>query len=153
MKLLRGVTVIPAVAAMAMVTILSSATPSDAKTDRVRFRCKAETETEKMDARFEEVTQKKKTRKTFRTHFEGSGTGLVAGALLSVRVDEVAVGTITLVEEVPGEVEGQLRFDSKAKPRPGKPVQPFPVTFPLLTEDSLVDLQLAGVTVLACELN
>jgi hypothetical protein len=52
---------------------------------------------------------------------------------------------------VPGEVEGQLRFDSRA--RPGKKVQPFPSTFPVVDIGSLVELQFAGTTLIACELN
>ena len=151
-KLLRGFTVISAVTAMAAATVLLSATPSDAaKPDKNRFRCKAETETTQMDARYEERTHRLKTRKRFRAQFEGSGAGLVAGAQLSVLVDTVAVGNITLVEEVPGEVEGQLRFDAKG--RFGKKALPFPANFPVIAEGSLVELQLAGATVLACELD
>ena len=149
MTLLRGFTVISAVAAIAAATVLLSATPSEAKSDKIRFRCKAETETTQMDARFEERT--KKSRKKFRAQFEGSGDGLVSGAQLSVVVDAVTVGSMTLVQEVPGEVEGQLRFDSKG--RFGKKALPFPSNFPLISEGALVELQLAGTTVLACELD
>ena len=152
MKLLRGFAVISAVAAMAVSTVLLSATPGDAKAEKIRFRCKAETATLQVDARYEELTTKKNTREKFRAHLEGSGTGLVAGAVVSVVVDGVVVGTITLVEEVPGEVEGQLRFDSKSKGTLGKKSLPFPPTFPVLAEGSLVDFQLGGVSVLGCEL-
>ena len=148
----RGFAVIPAVAAIAASTILFSATPSDAKAEKIRFRCKAETATLQVDARYQEITTKKNTREQFRAHLEGSGTGLVAGAVVSVLVDTVLVGTITLVEDVPGEVEGQLRFDSKSKGKLGKKSLPFPPTFPVLAEGSLVDFQLGGVSVLACEL-
>ena len=148
----RGFAVIPAVAAMAASTILFSATPSDAKTEKIRFRCKAETATLQVDARYEELTNPNKTREKFRAHLEGSGTGLVPGAQVSVLVDTVLVGTITLVEEVPGEVEGQLRFDSKSKGKLGKKSLPFPATFPVIAEGSLVEFQLAGTPVLSCEL-
>lgn len=157
MKILRGFVIVPAVLATAVVAVLSSATPSEAKWDRVRFGCKAETETTKLDARYEERTRvqrssvrKDESRSQFRAQFEGSGEGLVPGAQLGVLVDSVAVGNITLVEEVPGEVEGQLRFDSKA--RGGKKVQPFPNTFPAIDQGTLVELQLAGATLIACEL-
>jgi len=147
-----GFAVIPAVTAMAVSTILFSATPSDAKAEKIRFRCKAETATLQVDARYQEITTKKNTREQFRAHLEGTGAGLVAGAVVSVVVDGVVVGTITLVEEVPGEVEGQLRFDSKSKGKLGKKSLPFPPTFPALAEGSLVEFQLGGVLVLGCEL-
>ena len=105
-----------------------------------------------MDARYQEITTKKNTREQFRAHLEGSGAGLVPGAQVSVLVDTVMVGTITLVEEVPGEVEGQLRFDSKSKGKLGKKSLPFPPNFPVLAEGSLVEFQLAGAPVLGCEL-
>ena len=82
----RGFAVIPAVAAIAASTILFSATPSDAKAEKIRFRCKAETATLQVDARYQEITTKKNTREQFRAHLEGSGTGLVAGAVVSVLV-------------------------------------------------------------------
>jgi len=150
---LRGLTLIPAAAAVAATAIFASTSASDAKTEKLRFRCKAETETSQMDARYEERTNPKKTRTKFRAHFEGvASDSLVAGAQLTVLVDSVAVGSITLKEEVPGEVEGQLRFDSKA--RLGKKnVQPFPADFPLIVEGSLVELTLNDATVLGCELN
>jgi hypothetical protein len=134
---------------MAAATVLLSATPSEAKSDKIRFRCKAETETTQIDARFEERT--KKSRKKFRAQFEGSGDGLVSGAQLSVVVDAVTVGSITLVEDVPGEVEGRLRFDSKG--RFGKKTGPFPTNFPVIGEGALVELKLAGATVIGCELD
>ena len=152
MKLLRGFAVSSAAAAIAASTILVSATPSDAKAEKIRFRCKAETATLQVDARYQEITTKKNTREQFRAHLEGSGTGLVAGAVVSVVVDGVVVGTITLVEDVPGEVEGQLRFDSKSKGTLGKKSLPFPATFPTLVEGSLVDFQLGVDPVLSCEL-
>ena len=102
--------------------------------------------------RYQEITTKKNTREQFRAHLKGSGTGLVAGAVVSVLVDTVLVGTITLVEDVPGEVEGQLRLDGKGKGKLGEKSLPFPPTFPVLAEGSLVDFQLGGVSVLACEL-
>ena len=154
MKVLKGV-VLASAFATAAVTVLLSATPSEAKWDKVRFRCKAETETASMDARFEERTRisgkKEQARSSFRAHFEGSAEGLAAGSQLTVLVDSVAVGSITLVEEVPGELEGQLRFDSKGKV--GKKAQPFPATFPVIEQSALVELQSGDASVLACELN
>jgi hypothetical protein len=154
MKLLKGVALLSAFGAAA-VTVLLSATPSEAKWDKVRFRCKAQTETASMDVRFEERTRvsrkKEEERSSFRAHFEGSAEGLAAGSQLTVVVDSVAVGSIALVEEVPGELEGQLRFDSKGKV--GKKVQPFPATFPVIEEGALVEFQSGGATVLACELD
>jgi hypothetical protein len=148
----RGFAVIPAVAAIAASTILFSATPSDAKAEKIRFRCKAETATLQVDARYQEITTKKNTREQFRAHLEGSGTGLVPGAVVSVLVDTVLVGTITLVEDVPGEVEGQLRFDSKSKGKLGSKSLPFPANFPDLVEGMPVDFQLPDLTELSCEL-
>ena len=148
----RGFAVIPAVAAIAASTILFSATPSDAKAEKIRFRCKAETATLQVDARYKEITTKKNTREQFRAHLEGTGTGLVEGAVVSVLVDTVLVGTITLVEDVPGEVEGQLRFDTKSKGKLGKKSLPFPATFPVLAEGSLVEFQLGVDPLLGCEL-
>jgi hypothetical protein len=69
-----------------------------------------------------------------------------------VLVDSVLVGTIALVEDVPGEAEGQLRFDSKSKGKLGKTSLPFPATFPVLAQGSLVDFQLGGVSLLGCAL-
>lgn len=152
MKLMKRVTIIAAVAAMAAATVLFSATPSDAKTDKVRLRCKAETTTLQVDARYFELINPNKTREKFRAHLEGSGEGLVPGAQVGVLVDTVLVGSITLVEDVPGEVEGQLRFDSKSKGQLGNKSRPFPANFPELVEGSLVEFQLGGVTVLGCEL-
>jgi hypothetical protein len=151
-KVLRGITGIAAVAAMAAATVLLSATPGEAKAEKIRFRCKAETATLQVDARYQDITTKKNAREQFRAHLEGSGEGLVPGAVVSVVVDTIAVGTITLVEEVPGEVEGQLRFDNKSKGKPGKKSLPFPASFPVLVDGSLVEFQLGGVTVLGCEL-
>jgi hypothetical protein len=149
---LRGLTLIPAVAAVAATAIFASTSASNAKAEKLHLRCKAETETSQMDARYEERTNPRKTRTRFRTHFEGvAENGLVVGAQMTVLVDSVAVGTITLKEEVPGEVEGQLRFDSKA--RIGKRnVQPFPAGFPLVNEGSMVEVTFNGATVLGCEL-
>jgi hypothetical protein len=125
--------------------------PSDAKSQRVRFRCGAETVDSQMDARFEDRTLPK-ARKTFRAAFEGTtGGALMPGAQLAVVVNSVTVGTITLAQEVVGEVEGQLRFDSKG--HFGKKVGPFPVTFPVIAAGSTVELQLAGTTVLGCTFN
>ena len=148
----RGFAVIAAIAVMAASTVLFSATPSDAKAEKIRFRCNAETATLQVDARYQEITTKKNRREQFRAHLEGSGEGLVPGAQVSVLVDTVMVGTITLAEDVPDEVEGQLRFDAKSKGKLGKKSLPFPVSFPVLAEGSLVEFQLGGVTVLGCEL-
>ena len=137
---------------MAASAILFSATPSDAKTEKIRFRCKAETATLQVDARYQEITTKKNTREQFRAHLEGSGADLVAGAVVSVLVDDVLVGTITVAEDVPGEFEGQLRFDSKSKGKLGKKSLPFPVGFPTIVEGSLVEFQLPDLTELSCEL-
>jgi len=146
----RGVT-FTAVAAAAAAVVLASATPSDAKSQKKRFRCGAETATSQMDARFEDRTLPK-VRKTFRAAFEGDvGGGVMAGAQLAVVVNSVTVGNITLVQEVPGEVEGQLRFDSKGKF--GHKIGPFPATFPVIAAGSTVELQLAGTTLLGCTFN
>jgi hypothetical protein len=148
----RGFAVISAAAAIAASTILLSATPSEAKAEKIRFRCMAETPTLQVDARYQDITTKKNAREQFRAHLEGSGTGLVPGAVVSVLVDSVLVGTIALVEDVPGEAEGQLRFDSKSKGKLGKTSLPFPATFPVLAQGSLVDFQLGGVSLLGCAL-
>ena len=145
---IKGFAVFGSVAALGVVMALSSAGPADAANDKIRFRCKAETETVQMQSRYEERTEK--ARKEFRAQFEGSGEGLVAGAQLDVVVDEVTVGKITLVEEVPGQVEGQLRFDTRGRSRRA---QPFPSGFPVVAEGTLVELKLADATVIACELN
>ena len=150
MALLRGVT-LTAMAVAAVSAVLASATPSDAKSQRVRFRCGAETADSQMDARLDDRTLPK-VRKQFRAAFEGTAAGsLMPGAQLTVLVNSVTVGTITLGQEVIGEVEGQLRFDSKGKF--GKKVGPFPVTFPVVAAGSTVELQLAGATLLGCTFN
>jgi hypothetical protein len=139
------------VAVAAAAVVLASVTPGEAKNDRTRFRCKAETATSQMSAEYESRTMPK-AKRSFRAQFEGDAGGtLVAGAQLAVVVDSVTVGTITLVQEVLGEVEGQLRFDLKG--RFGKKVLPFPATFPVIAAGSSVELQLAGTPLLACELN
>ena len=145
---LRGFTA--AAAVLGAGTLLMSATPSDAKNDKVRFRCHAETETVQLNIRYEERTNPQKMRRSFRVQFEGTGDGLVAGAQLDVLVDSISVGKITLAEEVAGQAEGQLRFDSRPH---GRKVQAFPGNFPVLAEGSMVELQLSGATVAACELN
>ena len=149
MTMLRGFSVIAAAAAMGA-GILLSATPSEAKPERTRFRCQAETETVQLNSRYESRTHRGQTRSRFRAQFEGSGEELVAGAQLTVLVDSVSVGTITLAEEVPGVAEGQLRFDTRAR---GRRVLPFPSDFPVLEAGSLVELQLDGTTVAGCELH
>jgi hypothetical protein len=148
-SLLRGFTAFAAVAALGAATLIVSATPSEAKTEKVRFRCHVETETVSLSSRYEERTNPHKSRQEFRAQFEGSGDGLVAGAQLAVLIDSVTVGTITLKEEVPGQAEGQLRFDSRVK---GKKLA-FPSNFPVIDAGTMVELQLAGATVAACELN
>src|SRR3954467_13676043 len=124
---LRGVT-FTTVAVIATAAVLASATPSEAKNDRTRFRCKAETATSQMSAEYESRTLPK-AKRSFRAQFEGDVAGSVMpGAQVTVVVNTVTVGTMTLVQEVVGEVEGQLRFDLKG--RFGKKVLPFPATFP-----------------------
>ena len=149
MTVLRGYSVFAAVAALGASILFAGVTPTEAKPERTRFRCHAETETLQLNTRYESRTHRGQTVKSFRAQFEGSGDDLVAGAQLTVLVDSVPVGTITLVEEVPGVAEGQLRFDSKAR---GKKVLPFPGNFPILETGSLVELQLDGATVAGCEL-
>jgi hypothetical protein len=148
-SLLRGFTVFAAVAALGAGTLLLSTTPSDAKSEKVRFRCHSETENVQLNTRYEERTNPKATRSSFRVQFEGSGDDFVTGTQLNVLVDSVSVGTITLMEEVAGEAEGQLRFDSRPH---GRKVQSFPSNFPLVQAGSMVELQLAGATVIGCEL-
>lgn len=150
MNVLRGFSVFAAAAVLGGSILLAGVTPSEAKSDKVRFRCHAETETVSLNSRFEDRTNQKKARKSFRAQFEGSGEDLAAGVQLSVLVDSVSVGTITLVEDVPGVFEGQLRFDSKGR---GRKVQPFPAGFPAVEAGSLVELQLDGETVVGCELH
>jgi len=153
MTVLRGYSILAAVAALGASILLAGVTPSEAKPnkpERSRFRCQAETETVQLNTRYESLTKRGQTRASFRAQFEGSGDDLVAGAQLTVLIDSVSVGTITLVEEVPDVAEGQLRFDSKAR---GKKVLPFPGNFPVLEAGSLVELQLDGATVVGCELH
>ena len=150
MNVLRGFSVFAAAAALGASILFAGVTPSEAKSDKLRFRCQAETETVSLNARYEDRTNPKQTRKSFRAQFEGSGDDLAAGAQLTVLVDSVSVGTVTLVEDVPGLFEGQLRFDSKAR---GRKVLPFPADFPAVAADSLVELQLDGETVVGCELH
>ena len=150
MNVSRGYSVFAAVAVLGASILVASATPSDAKPQRTRFRCHAETGTVQLNSSYDSQTNRGQTRSSFRAQFEGSGDDLVAGAQLSVLVDSVSIGTITLVEEVPGVAEGQLRFDSKAR---GRKVLPFPGNFPVLESGSLLELQLDGATVIGCELH
>ena len=150
MKVSKGYSAFAAVAALGASILLAGVTPSEARPERTRFRCHAETETVQLDSRYESRTHRGQTRSSFRAQFEGSGEDLVAGAQLTVLVDSVSVGTITLVEEVPGVAEGQLRLDSRAR---GRRVLPFPSDFPVLEAGSLVELKLDGTTVAGCELH
>ena len=150
MKGLREYSVFAAVAALGASILLTSATPSEAQPQRTRFRCHAETGTVELNSRYESVTNRGQTRSSFRAQFEGSGEDLVAGAQLTVLVDSISIGTITLVEDVPGVAEGQLRFDSKAR---GRKVLPFPGNFPILESGNLLEVQLDGATVIGCELH
>ena len=149
MTMLRGYSIFAAAAALVASILLAGVTPSEARPERTRFRCQAETETVQLNSRYESRTHRGQTRSSFRAQFEGSGEDLVAGAQLTVLVDSVSVGTITLVEEVPGEAEGQLRLDSRPRGRR----LPFPSDFPVLEAGSLVELQLDGETVVGCELH
>lgn len=132
--------------------VCTGATPSDAKNNSSRFRCDAAgTGDTGLSVKYEERVQSKGPRKKFEAEFEAAAPGsFVAGQPVVISVDTIAVGTVPLVSVAPGELEAELKFDSKAHGRGQK--KPFPPTFPVIQAGSMVEAAVNGTVVLGCAL-
>lgn len=133
---------------------------ADAKgPSRVRLSCEADGAGDiSLDSRYETRKKGSKVRKKFKAEFEAdNAAGFTVGQVVTVTVDGVNVGTTRLRQVAGGDLEGELEFDSKA--RPGRhhddnnDEQPFPANFPKVGEGSSVAVSINGSEVLGCILD
>jgi hypothetical protein len=136
-------------AGLALLTFGSASAPSYAKDGDIRFRCRAKgPDQTALHANFEQ--RNGGARQKFSAEFEAlAGGAFRAGQRITIVVDTVAVGRLTLTADVSGELSGELEFDSK--PQAGH--TPFPPDFPDVTAGSTVEAQVRNDTVLGCELH
>jgi len=150
--MLKSLSALTAATVLGLAAVSISATSSDAKNPASRFSCDAvgtgETE---FSVKYEARVKKKGPRNKFRAEFETStADGFVAGAPVVFSVDAVVVGTVPLGSVGPGDLEAELRLDTKARGRGHK--KPFPPDFPVVVAGSLVEASIGGVVVLGCAL-
>lgn len=133
--------------------VCTSATPGNAKSSSTRLRCDAVGASDgELSARYDQRVNKKQTRTKFSVEFEATSTGgFVAGQPVVFSVDTVAVGTVPLGAVGQGDLEAELRLDSKAHGRGHK--KSFPPGFPVVQAGSMVEAAVNGTVVLGCVLD
>jgi len=137
-------------AALLLVAFGSAATPSYAKDGDIRFRCKAKGPSQiALHARYEERARPRGLRQKFGAEFEARpGGSFNSGQQVSIVVDTIPVGNVTLTLAPSGELSAQLEFDSK----PGNGHTLFPPNFPDVGAGSMVEAKVGTNTILGCEL-
>jgi hypothetical protein len=146
----RAFSALTAATVLGLAAASISATSSDAKSGSSRFLCHAygagDTD---FSASYEERVGDKGTRAKFLAGFETSTTdGFVAGQPVVFSVDAVVVGTVPLASVGrPGDLEAELRLDTKARGRGHN--KPFPPTFPVIQAGSVLQASVGNV-VLGC---
>ena len=150
--MLKSLSALTAATVLGLAAVSISATGSDAKNNASRFRCDAVgTGDTSFSVQYEERVKKKGPRNKFRAEFETTTTdGFVAGTPVVFSIDAVVVGTVPLGSVGPGDLEAELRLDSKANGRGNK--KAFPPGFPVVQAGSAVEASVAGAVVLGCAL-
>ncbi len=147
--MLRAFSALTAATVLGLAAASISVTSSDARSGSSRFLCHAygagDTD---FSASYEERVGNKGTRAKFLAGFETSTTdGFVAGQPVVFSVDAVVVGTVPLASVGPGDLEAELRLDTKARGRGNN--KPFPSTFPVIQAGSVLQAAVGNV-VLGC---
>jgi hypothetical protein len=150
--MLKSVSAFSAATVLGLVVVGFSAVPSDAKNSSTRLRCDAVGGTDtSISAKHEERLKKKGPRAKFGAEFETNTTdGFVAGQPVVFSVDTFVVGTVPLALIGAGELEAELRLDSKAHGKGSK--KAFPPGFPMVVAGSVVEAAINGTVVLGCVL-
>jgi hypothetical protein len=151
--MLKSVSALSAATALGLLVVGISAVPSDAKSSATRLSCDAVgTSDSNLSAKYDQRVNKKHTRTKFSVEFEATTTGgFVAGQPVVFSVDAVVVGTVPLGSVGPGDLEAELRLDSKAHGRGHK--KPFPPGFPVVQAGSVVEAAVNGTVALGCVLD
>jgi hypothetical protein len=151
--MLKSVSALSAATVLGLVVVGISAGPSDAKSSVTRLSCDAVgTSDSSLSAKYDQRVNKKHTRTKFSVEFDATTTGaFVAGQPVVFSVDAVVVGTVPLGSVGPGDLEAELRLDSKAHGRGHK--KSFPPGFPVVQAGSVVDAAVNGAVVLGCVLD
>jgi hypothetical protein len=139
-------------AALAALSIVGFATPSEAGDPRTRRECRANGAGDiSMSARWEVRGSGPSARRKFTTEFEAAPGGAFAeGDRIVIRVDGANVGSERLAAVVGGDLVGDLNLDSN--PREGD-AKPFPSNFPAgVGRGSQVSVLKGGAAVLSCSL-
>src|SRR5690242_16088007 len=136
--------------ALTFAALTLGATPSEAKNSDLILRCKARGQHQIVfHARYEERARTKGLRQKFNAEFEARAGGtFTSGQQISIIVDTVTVGMVTLSPAPSGELSGELQFDSK--PQTGH--TPFPSNFPDVAAGSTVEAAFGSNTILGCDL-
>ena len=151
--MMKSFSVMAAATVLGLAAVCVSATPSDAKSSATRLRCDATGTGEVgLSVKYEQRVNPKGTRTKFEAEFEANtADGFVAGQPVVFSVDAIAVGTVPLGSIAQGDLEAELKLDSKARGRGQK--KPLPPTFPVVQAGSLVEAAVNGIVVLGCALN
>ena len=139
-----------AATALALVTFGLDAAPSEAKNGDLILRCRARGQNQiVLHARYVERARTKGLRQKFNAEFEARAGGtFTSGQQISIIVDTVAVGLVTLSPAPSGELSGEIEFDSK----PGNGHTVFPSNFPDIAAGSTVEAAFGSNTILGCDL-
>jgi len=135
------------ITAAALITSISTV-PSLAKQGDVRLRCNARAQNQmRLHVNYEERVRSNGTRQKFDAEFEARPGAVTSGQQVSIIVDGVPVGTITVTPAQSGEISGEIHFDSK----PGTGHTAFPADFPDIAAGSEVDAAAGGNTLVGCD--
>ena len=131
------------VGTFATFAILASSAAANAQ---VELECEAEGAGDiSMSADYEE----RRSRRKFSTEFEADPrAGFTVGQRMTVLVEGVNVGSVTLRRVTGGDLQGDLNLDNT----PDGGERPFPQNFPEVGQNSRILIRIAGETVLGCRL-
>jgi hypothetical protein len=151
--MLKSVSALSAATVLGLLVVGVSAAPGNAKSSATRLSCDAVgTSDSNLSVKYDQRVNKKHTRTKFSVEFDATTTGgFVAGQPVVFSVDAVVVGTVPLGSVGPGDLEAELRLDSKAHGRGHK--KSFPPGFPVVQAGSVVDASVNGAVVLGCVLD
>ena len=139
-----------AAAALGFLALNIASTPSEAKNGDLDLRCRARGQNHIVfHAHYQERARTKGLRQKFNAEFEARPGGtFTSGQQISIIVDTVTVGLVTLSPAPSGELSGELEFDSK----PGNGHTVFPSNFPDVAAGSTVEAAFGSNTILGCDL-
>jgi hypothetical protein len=134
------------------VVMMTGSVAALARDNRVRLECAAEGAGDlSLDARYEERSRRRTTRKKFSVEFEAApGGSFGPGQLMTVSVRGRDVGSVVLDTVVGGDIVGDLNFDTTAGPADRD--LPFSSSFPVAKSGSSVVVKVDGGRVLGCRL-